>query len=271
MGENTWKGSVAVLAYFLYSEGMKIGVYGMGRFGSFWASLLASHGHEVYGYTRHAVSVPPGVSLVGEDEILGQENLFLCVPISAFKDVVTNISPRLTPATTVFDTCSVKLYPYAVMEELLVSRGIPCIATHPMFGPDSGAHGVKDLPMMLSSVASSADIGPWEKEFSSWGLTVLHMNCDTHDKETAWSQGVTHFVGRTLDELHLGHTDLATTGYRRLMSIVEQTCNDPRQLFYDLQRYNPYASDMRRHLRQALDKVMAELVAQDMAVRMEKT
>lgn len=244
---------------------MKIGVYGLGRFGSYWAGLLASHGHEVSGYGRHAVSAPHGVRLVDEEEVLKQEALFLCVSISSFKTVVADIAPRLTASTTVLDTCSVKLYPYGIMKEILFSRGIPCIATHPMFGPDSGAHGVQGLPLMLAPVEDSADISPWEKEFSSWGLSVLKMSCDAHDEQTAWSQGVTHFVGRTLDELHLEPTALATTGYRRLMSIVEQTCNDPRQLFYDLQRYNPYASEMRRQLRQALDKVMGELAAQDIA------
>ncbi len=29
------------------------------------------------------------------------------------------------------------------------------------------------------------------------------------------------------------------------MGVVEQTCNDPLQLFADLQRYNPYTKQMR--------------------------
>jgi hypothetical protein len=47
------------------------------------------------------------------------------------------------------------------------------------------------------------------------------------------------------------------------MSIVEQTCNDPIQLFYDLQRYNPYAKQMRMSLKGALDVVMQELKDQE--------
>lgn len=247
---------------------MKTGVYGLGRFGSFWAGLLASHGHEVAGYARGGCSsLPEGVRPASEDEILAQEVVFFCVSISAFEDVVRRVAPAIQPSTVVFDTCSVKLHPYSVMETHLVSRGIPCIASHPMFGPDSGASGVQGLPLMMCPVAGSVAIDGWRKEFSSWGLHVLDMDCDRHDRETAWSQGVTHFVGRTLDELHLGHTELATMGYRRLMSIVEQTCNDPRQLFYDLQRYNPYARDMRQQLHAALDKVMGELEAQEPAIR----
>jgi hypothetical protein len=43
------------------------------------------------------------------------------------------------------------------------------------------------------------------------------------------------------------------------MSIVEQTCNDNVQLFYDLQRYNPYAADMRLDVKNATDKILTRL------------
>ncbi|MFA6688426.1 MAG: prephenate dehydrogenase/arogenate dehydrogenase family protein [Sphaerochaetaceae bacterium] len=242
---------------------MRIGVYGLGRFGYFWAGLLAKAGHDVCGFGRHATSVPCGVRLVGEDEALEQDAVFFCVTISAFADVIRRVASKLSPGVTVLDTCSVKLHPAHVMEEYLPD-GVFSIATHPMFGPDSGRNGVTGLPLVISGVhCPDVVVRRWSDEFASWGLKVLHMSCDQHDKEAAWSQGVTHFVGRTLDELHLQPTQLATLGYTRLMSIVEQTCNDPIQLFYDLQRYNPYAPQMRLELKQALEKVMSSLAAQD--------
>ncbi|MDX9808815.1 MAG: prephenate dehydrogenase/arogenate dehydrogenase family protein, partial [Sphaerochaetaceae bacterium] len=103
----------------------------------------------------------------------------------------------------------------------------------------------------------------WKAKFESMQLNVLEMDCDRHDKEAAYSQGVTHFVGRVLDELHLNPTELSTLGYKNLMSIVEQTCNDPIQLFYDLQRFNPYAHAMHTELKRALDAVISALDQQD--------
>lgn len=242
---------------------MRIGVYGLGRFGFFWAGLLAKAGHDVCGFGRHAISAPAGVRLVDEEELLAQDVIFFCVTISAFSDVIGSVAPRLKPGTIVMDTCSVKLHPAKVMQEKLPA-GVYSIATHPMFGPDSGRDGVAGLPLVISGVDCPAEIVErWSAEFASWGLKVLPMSCDQHDREAAWSQGVTHFVGRTLDELHLQPTELATLGYARLMSIVEQTCNDPLRLFYDLQRYNPYAPQMRMDLKQALEKVMTALAAQD--------
>ena len=225
---------------------MNVGVYGLGRFGSFWAGQLARH-VPVRGFNRTVRSgAPAGVTLVSEEEVLDCDTVILCVAISSFKDVIARIAPRLRSGTLVMDTCSVKVYPAHVMEQGLPSD-VGIIATHPMFGPDSGKHGVKGLPLVFSPVrADRTQIDTWKGIFEAMRLQVLEMDCERHDREAAYSQGVTHFVGRVLDELHLAPTQLATVGYRNLMSIVEQTCNDPIQLFYDLQRFNPHRSEERR-------------------------
>jgi prephenate dehydrogenase len=242
---------------------MGIGVYGLGRFGAFWARELASHGFSVTGYGRSATQAPEGVRLGTEDEVLGCDVLFFCVSISAFAEVLERTADRIAPTTLVIDTCSVKLYPARLMREYLPSS-VRTIASHPMFGPDSGKNGVEGLPMVLCPLnCPEEDFRFWTEEFSKWKLQVIEMSCDRHDREAAWSQGITHFIGRTLSALDLQDTRLATKGYRTLMSIVEQTCNDPLQLFYDLQRYNPYAKQMRMGLKDSLDTVLAVLKEQE--------
>ncbi len=242
---------------------LRIGVYGLGRFGSFWAKELATHGFTVVGYGRSATSAPDGVRLGSEDEVLTCDVLFYCVSISAFSAVLDRTAGRIGEHTLVMDTCSVKLYPAKLMREKLPKQ-VQCIATHPMFGPDSGKNGVAGLPFVICPVNCEQKVlQDWVSEFKRWNLHVLSMSCEQHDREAAWSQGITHFIGRTLSELSLGETELATTGYRTLMTVVEQTCNDPLQLFYDLQRYNPYARQMRMGLKGALDTVMEALKKQE--------
>lgn len=242
---------------------MNIGIYGLGRFGAFWATELSKH-IPVKGYNRSPLTrVPEGVSLVTKEELFTCDAIILCVSISAFKNVVSSIAPLLHPGTLVMDTCSVKVYPVEIMEALL-PRDIGIIATHPMFGPDSGKNGIAGLPLVYAPIrCNSEQESFWKDLFGSMQLKVLEMSCDKHDREAAYSQGITHFVGRVLDELHLAPTELATVGYRRLLSIVEQTCNDPIQLFYDLQRYNPYAHDMHAQLNNALDTVLHVLDEHD--------
>lgn len=242
---------------------MKIGIYGLGRFGAFWASTLAPS-FEVVAYNRSpGRPEPQGVKLVDLEGLVEADVLFLCTSISSFEVVVRSLKNHLRPGTLVMDTCSVKAYPAAVMQREF-SRDIELIATHPMFGPDSGKDGVDGLPLVFSPLRCSVERSLWWKEqFRSMGLKVLEMSCLEHDKEAAYSQGVTHFVGRLLRELDLQETELATVGYQRLLSIIEQTCNDPLQLFLDLQRYNPFAFKMHQELKKALDSITQLLDQQD--------
>ena len=239
--------------------GMKAAVYGLGRFGSFWAECLYKAGCEVIAYSRSEHPLPEGVRKADEEEVLTAPVLFFCVAISSFESVLKRVGSRIGRDTIVMDTCSVKIMPSEWMKENIPSdRTI--IATHPMFGPDSGRNGVKGLPLVMCPVSP---VGKGYEEmksfFLSMGLDVLEMSAEKHDEEAAYSQGVTHFVGRTLSQMGMKPTPIATQGYRNLMTIVEQTCNDPIQLFYDLQRYNPYAKEMRLSLQVAIEKVLNAL------------
>ncbi len=76
---------------------MTVGVYGLGRFGSFWAEMLA-RSVPVCAYSRSADRpTPPGVRRVGEDEVLAQPVIFLCVAISAVEDVLARIRRQAFP------------------------------------------------------------------------------------------------------------------------------------------------------------------------------
>jgi hypothetical protein len=52
---------------------------------------------------------------------------------------------------------------------------------------------------------------------------------------------------------------VSSLGYKKLLEIIEQTCNDSWQLFLDLQRFNPYTPAMRQKLDQALEALKANL------------
>ncbi len=238
---------------------MRVGVYGLGRFGGFWAGALSRYA-EVRAWSRDGSHpTPPGVVRVGEDEVLGQPAVFFCVTISAFEEVLAKTAQRIPAGTLVLDTCSVKSHPAAAMRRMLPSS-VPALATHPMFGPDSAREGLAGLPMVLCPVRiADGELDRWHRFFSSMGLAVEVMDPDEHDRQAAFTQGVTHYLGRVLKDLGVGPSTIATVGYRRLLEIVDQTCNDPWQLFLDLQRYNPHTREMRERLRRSLETVMAAI------------
>jgi prephenate dehydrogenase len=254
---------------------MNVGVYGLGRFGSFWSEMLA-RSIPVCAYSRSPDRpTPPGVRRVGEDEVLAQPVVILCVAISAMEEVIQRSRGRLAREVLVMDTCSVKTHPVGLMERLLPATA-SILGTHPMFGPDSASGnagksasggagksasgGAAGLPMILCPARiASRELEKWREFFSSLGLAVSVMTPDEHDREAAFTQGVAHYIGRVLSDLGVRHSRIGTVGYNKLLEIVEQTCNDPYQLFLDLQRYNPHTREMRARLEKSLQDVMAAI------------
>jgi len=235
---------------------MEIGIYGLGRFGSFWASQLASF-HSVRVWSRNKDrSTPDGVKRVSESECLAAPVVMLCVAISSMEEVLGRVSRHLTPGTLVMDTCSVKVYPANLMLKLLPPE-IGILATHPMFGPDSAVSGIAKLPIVLSPLrVDEKTILFWRKNFEEMGLEVIVMSPKQHDEEAAFSQGITHFIGRVLGQLNLNPSIIGTTAYKGLLDIVGQTCNDSWDLFVDLQRFNPHTAKMRSKLQDAINLML---------------
>lgn len=236
-----------------------IGIYGLGRFGAFYGATLARIA-TVRAYSRDPTHpAPKRTRRVVEQEVLNCPVVILCVAISALPDVLARIAPRLRPGTLVMDTCSVKAEPAAWMADLL-PEDVQVLATHPMFGPDSAVGGLTGLPVILCPVRiEPEELGRWRRIFADLGLSVREMSPEDHDREAAATQGLTHFLGRVLAEMDLRPSEIGSVGYRKLLEIIEQTCNDSPQLFLDLQRFNPYTRMMRRRLEESFARVRALL------------
>ncbi|MGL1894453.1 MAG: prephenate dehydrogenase/arogenate dehydrogenase family protein [Spirochaetaceae bacterium] len=241
---------------------MTVGIYGLGRFGAFWGDAL-SKVVTVKGYSRNTSRFcPPSIQRVSETEVLSCDVVIICVAISAMEPFLLNIKEKVKPGTLIMDTCSVKVHPVKLMLDLLPDS-VDIIGTHPMFGPDSGKNGVAGLPIVISKVRTSGDkYRIWVDLFNQMNLSVIELTPEEHDKEAAYTQGITHFIGRTLSDLHLKGSSISTTGYNSLLEIIKQTCNDEYQLFLDLQKYNPYTADMRNDLKHSLHKVLGVIEAE---------
>jgi prephenate dehydrogenase len=238
---------------------MNIGVYGLGRFGAFWAELLSRH-FPVSAWSRNPERpVPHGVKRVTLEQLFEADVIWLCPAISSMDEVLTEIAPLVRPGQVIADTCSVKIVPARLMVEKLPAHA-RLLATHPMFGPDSARAGLTGLPVVLHDLGNAAEaLDFWKTTFAAWGLEILLLTPEEHDKAAAYTQGVTHYLGRVLDDMGLKGHPIATRGYQRLLDLVQQTCNDPFQLFLDMQNFNPYTPEMRADLKRSLERISARL------------
>ncbi len=246
LGENPSEG---------YPVAMRIGIVGTGRFGSFWATSLSKHA-TVLTFNRSDRPTPEGCNAASLSEVGSCDAIMLCVAISAIGEATRELAPHLTDDAVLMDTCSVKVDPARAM----VAHAPPhteIIATHPMFGPDSAGAGISGHPFVFSPVrASERTSSHWQLFFAELGLDVIRMTPDEHDREAAFTQGITHFLGRVLADMDLHPSPIATVGYQKLLEVMQQTCNDPFQLFVDLQQLNEHTGEMRERLQTSLGRLM---------------
>ncbi len=242
-----------------------VSMIGFGRFGPVLARLLGA-GFEVLAYDTAdivAVAEEAGARVVDWDEATAADTIFVAVPIRRFKAVVTELVTQVKPGTTIVDVCSVKVYPATVMKEYF-PPGITTIASHPLFGPDSCSAGFRGLNMMMHPVSPrGAAFEAWTQYFGEQGLRVLEMSPEEHDRLAARSQGITHFIGRVLEEFGLATTPIDTEGFRDLQMVVEQTCHDSFELFHDLENFNPYTTEMVAEVISATERVKLAIARRD--------
>ncbi|MCS6816791.1 MAG: prephenate dehydrogenase/arogenate dehydrogenase family protein [Blastocatellia bacterium] len=247
------------------SEALTCAIVGFGRFGQLLARILREE-FSVLAYDRqpdHATAREIGAEVVSLATACAADALFFCVPISQLESAIREARPHLHPGTVIMDTCSVKLYPIEVMRRELPGD-VEVLGTHPLFGPDSAKDGIRGLRIVFCPLRVSATtLNFWRSFWERRGVRVLEMSPDEHDRQAAYSQGITHFVGRVLGELRLEPGEITTKGFEAIRGVIEQTTHDTWQLFHDLQHYNPYTPQMREDLIRAFTNVMLKLYPDD--------
>ena len=252
------------------STKLKIGIVGFGNFGQFLAKTFVKHA-KVSASNRtdySAVAEKLGVAYYNSVEEMikgegGVDVLVVSVAILAFEKVVNALPMGLLDGVLVVDVLSVKVFPkLKLLEKLPTGAGILC--THPMFGPESGKYSWKGLPMVHDKVRVEGDAMEevsvrFLKIFVAEGCFMVDMDCETHDRQAADSQFITHFIGRMIAKLNLSPTGIATKGFEALLALRDNTMKDSFALFSALYMYNLNASASLANIKDAVEDLAAQL------------
>lgn len=250
---------------------LKIAIVGFGNFGQFLAKTMVKQGHTVLAYSRSDysdVAEELGISYFSDADDLCEEHpevVLLCTSILSTEKVLRSIPfQRLKRNTLFVDVLSVKEFPRNLFLQVL-PPDFDILCTHPMFGPESGKNGWKNLSFVYDKVrVENEESRAYRCDcfldiFSSEGCRMVEMSCYDHDRHAAGSQFITHTMGRVLEKLSLSSTPVNTRGYKTLLDLVSNTAGDSFDLYYGLFMYNANAMEQLERLDQAYEGLKKQL------------
>lgn len=238
----------------------KVTIIGFGRFGKTLYELLKND-FAVTIYRRQLERITDFPITTDLKKAYESEVIFYAVPIQTFATIIEEHKQFFRSDHILIDVLSVKTYPAKIFEKHLTDSKTQALLTHPLFGPDSTKNGFEKLPIVMDQfLTDNETYAFWKKYFAKKQLQVIELSAEKHDKLAASSQGLTHFIGRLLQETNMEKAMIDTVGATKLLEVKEQTCNDTWELFMNLQHYNPYTKSMRIKLGEAYDKLYNKLI-----------
>lgn len=224
-----------------------VGMVGFGAFGRLIAQHLHSHFPlYVYDPVRPAIDGSLAGRVVAMDAaaVAGCDLVILAVPVSEISRAIESIRPHLRPGAIVLDVGSVKVKPAQVMEAELPDF-VDIVGTHPLFGPQSARNGISGLKIAVCAIRgrSAHRIAAFLRR--ALGLRVFVTTADSHDREAAVVQGLTHLIAKVLIQMEPLPTRLTTVSFDLLMHATEMIRYDAPSVFFAIERENPYAEPVR--------------------------
>lgn len=242
---------------------MKLAIIGFGRLGSHLSKFMREH-FDIIVYdkdiSKKKQAKELGLTWCQQLEDIGQADIVIpFVPISAFEETIQQLSKVVRQDAVVVDVCSVKVLPVQQMQKHL-PEPIQILATHPMFGPDSSENTLFGQKIVLCPIRIEEKLYADIKHFlNKFGLKVIESTAEEHDHQIANTLLLSHLVGRTLLDFGAEEHDIDTLGYRRLLKILGTVENDSWQLFEDMNKFNPYAKEMRENFQASMATVIAKV------------
>jgi prephenate dehydrogenase len=219
----------------------KVAIIGCGQFGRFMAKHLAPY-----------VEVVPVDEKTDAVVVASCQAVIFAVPFSALPIAVKRIAPFVQSGTVVFDVTSVKQKPLALLNRYFRKHQV--IGTHPVFGPQSGKEGIRDLPIVLCNISANQHTYATIKRFlrEKLGLHIIEQTPKEHDHQMAHVQALTHFIGRALVNLDVQSYATNTQSYKHLLELRDLLQFDSWELFETIQTTNVEAKRVRKKLLQEL-------------------
>ena len=166
---------------------------GTGQMGQWFKKYFESLGHKVLVSGRKT-------ELTWQDLAEQCRVVIISLPLDASIAMARQVGPLMNKDQLLMDMCSMK---HDINHAMKESTTAQVIGTHPLFGPSTAGMGGQNVIVCPMGDGSWL---PWlEKQLEARGAVVTITDGDTHDRNMAVVQALTHFMtiafGKTLLQL----------------------------------------------------------------------
>jgi chorismate mutase/prephenate dehydrogenase len=264
---------------------------GAGGMGGWFRAFFELAGHRCDLLDPAIAGLPPEpgrfASLAGVPELAAYAAVLVAVPLARTPEMVEALVERLRepirsthrsdpprlahPVPVIVEISSIKA-PLVPVLERARREGVRVIALHPMFGPGKSLY--EPLTFVL---AAQRDAGIEEKElqpFLSHPYTrLVEVPFPHHDRLMGWLLGLTHLTsllfGAAVARSGIAPAELqacaSTTFLRQAATARSVLSEDDAALYLDIQRLNPFRSEVYGAARNALAQLEGLVEANDRA------
>lgn len=228
---------------------IKIGIIGKGQFTNFIVPHLEKF-FEIQVFGREEKS---------EEILKSLDYLIFSVPLQNIEEVCKEIQEKVSEKTIIIDVTSVKVEPLKILKQYFLNNEI--LGTHPIFGPQSGKNGIENLPIVLCNVSLSVEKYLEIKDFleNYLKLKVIEKTGGQHDREMAFVQGLSHFIGRALATMEIQDFETATQSYKQLVNLEHLVGSDSWDLYKTIQNGNVLTKEVRQEFLKVLKDLEEKL------------
>ncbi|MDC0708243.1 prephenate dehydrogenase [Stigmatella sp. ncwal1] len=240
----------------------RVALVGYGRFGRALGALLVESGLD-YRAVDPSADIPERHQAGSLPELVqGADVVVVAVPVPGIRPVLEALRPHLLPSQLVLDVGSVKVKPVEALASVL-GTAVPWVGTHPLFGPLSLAMAERPLRVVLCP--NSLHPGATERArrfYERLGCEIVEQTAENHDRVMAHTHALTFFVAKGMIDAGTGlDVPFAPASFKALARTIEVVRSDAGHLFAAIQRENPFATEARAQLLEALGQIHRALEA----------
>ena len=233
-----------------------VALLGYGRFGRALGDLLSDAGVEFRALDPVAEVPAPRRASSLHELTDGADLIAVAVPVPHMRAALIDLRPHLRPQQIVFDVGSVKVNPCAALAEVMKDE-IPWVGTHPLFGPLSLALAERPLRVVVCPSPSFPEAAERVRAlYRHIGCEVIDQTAEGHDRVMAHTHALTFFVAKGMIDAGAGmNVPFAPPSFQAISRTIETVRSDAGHLFSAIQKENPYSTEARSHLVEALSSI----------------